>query len=156
MYQRSSKHNFALAYYNFGHLKEKTKRKEKENKKENQESEEYIEYYKKASDGEDCPLIFHNRQYYDKRLEISKTFIICLANLILSDFYFSQANYDESRKYFIKSLAKLTANEIRFKTIKRNVQSIFIYLRHFILNYPTFNLINQPSISNDNKSFYIS
>lgn len=40
-------------------LKEKKKRK----------SEECIEYYKKASNGEDCPLIFHSEQYYDKRFE---------------------------------------------------------------------------------------
>ena len=144
MYCKSLKHQFALSAFNLARLKEKAGK-----------IMESIEFYIKASNFEDEPLIFRNRQHYDKRLEISKTFIICLANLILSDFYFSQANYDESRKYFIKSLAKLTANEIRFKTIKRNVQSIFIYLRHFILNYPTFNLINQPSISNDNKVKHI-
>lgn len=59
MYHRSSKHNFSLTFYNL--------EREKKNKK--RKSEECIEYYKKASDGEDCPLIFHSEQYYDKRFE---------------------------------------------------------------------------------------
>lgn len=142
MYKRSSKHNFALAKYNLGHLKEQDN-KEKES----------IEYYKKASKDEDCPLIFHNRQHYDKRLEISKTFIICLTNLKLAEYYFTNSDLSESKKYFVRAFSKLEITkepskyQLEYKINKQHTENLFIYLKNYILNFPTFNLINQPNLS---------
>lgn len=75
-------HNFALALYNLGYLKEK------DNK-----TVESILYYLKASENEDMPLMFHNFHHVDKRLEISKTFVICLTNLKLVEYYFMSSNF---------------------------------------------------------------
>ncbi|KAK8839463.1 hypothetical protein M9Y10_031818 [Tritrichomonas musculus] len=155
MYQRSSKHNFALAFYNLGHFKEKESQKKPEERKvkgkDNQESEEYIEYYKKASDSEDCPLIFHNHQYYDKRLEISKTFIICMTNLKLFEYYFDKGDLTESKKYFTRSLSKLLNDKehstFKIKIDDENPESFFSSLKNFILSFPSFNLDNQPFLN---------
>ncbi|KAK8836320.1 hypothetical protein M9Y10_039655 [Tritrichomonas musculus] len=143
MYKRSSEHNFALAFYNLGHLKEK------ENEKAKQESDEYIEYYKKASETEDCPLIFHEHQHNDKRLEISKTFIICMINLKLCEYYFNKNDNDESKKYFTRSIKKLLKEQeyliIEINREKDNANYFFSYLKNFILSFPSFNLANQPN-----------
>ncbi|KAK8840589.1 hypothetical protein M9Y10_030800 [Tritrichomonas musculus] len=157
MYQRSSKHNFALAFYNLGHLKEKEiqknseERKDKEKDKDNRESEKYIEFYKQASDCEDCPLIFHNRQYYDKRLDISKTFIICMTNLKLFEYYFNKGDLSESKKYFMRSLSKLLNDKdhsiFKIKIDEKKPESFFSYLKNFILSFPLFNLDNQPDLN---------
>ncbi|KAK8896822.1 hypothetical protein M9Y10_014743 [Tritrichomonas musculus] len=155
MYQRSSKHNFSLAFYDLGHLKEKEiqKKAEERKEKENQESEEYIEFYKKASDCEDCPLIFHNRQYYDKRLDISKTFIICMTNLKLFEYYFNKGDLSESKKYFGRSLSKLLNDKehsiIKIKIDEKKPESFFSSLKNFILGFPLFNLGNQPNLNLD-------
>ncbi|KAK8900151.1 hypothetical protein M9Y10_002474 [Tritrichomonas musculus] len=151
MYQRSSKHNFALAFYNLGHLKEIELQKKTEEEKENQELEEYIEYYKKASDSEDCPLIFHNRQFYDKRLEMSKTFIICMTNLKLCEYYFNKGDLSESKEYFTRSFKKLLNDKVHstfsIKNDQEKAENFFIYLKSFILSFPLFNLSNQPNLN---------
>lgn len=54
---------------------------EKENKKK-----ESIEYFKLASKHESEPLQFREITRYDKRLELSKTFIICFTNLKLTEY----------------------------------------------------------------------
>ncbi|KAK8895336.1 hypothetical protein M9Y10_023796 [Tritrichomonas musculus] len=152
MYQRSSKHNFALAFYNLGHFKEKENQKKTEERKEkdSQESEEFIKYYKKASDSEDYPLIFHNRQYYDKRLEISKTFIICMTNLKLCEYYFNKGEFEESNKYFTRSLSKLMNNSehstFQIKIEEEDTEAFFSYLQNFILSFQLFNLSNQTNL----------
>lgn len=79
MYESSSKHNFSIAQYNLGYIFEQ----EGNNK-------EFIDSYIKASENEDSPLIFRSYVHQDKRLEISKTFIICLANLKLTKYYLLQ------------------------------------------------------------------
>ncbi|KAK8892691.1 hypothetical protein M9Y10_029931 [Tritrichomonas musculus] len=99
MYLRSSKNKFAFAEFNLGYLKEK-----------NGKIDDSIEHYLKASEYEDFPLIFHNRQHNDKRLEISKIFIMCFTNLKLTEYFFVQGNFIESKKYFVKSFAKLNNN----------------------------------------------
>ena len=144
MYERSSKHSFALAEYNLGYMKEK-----------DEKIDEAIEFYVKASDHEEEPLIFHNIQYIDIRLEVSKVFILRFVNLKLCVYYLSKSNLDESKKFFIKSLSKLEEEsdlpdnltyhfEFRFpKNVKKNP---FSYIKDFILQYPPFNLNNQPNL----------
>ncbi|KAK8883528.1 hypothetical protein M9Y10_042620 [Tritrichomonas musculus] len=142
-YERSSEHCFSLAEYNLGYLKEKSGREE-----------ESIEYYIKASEYEDKPLIFRNIEHQDTRLTISKTFVVCFTNLKLFEYYFNKGNSDESRKYFIKSFSKLTIKEkdeeysyqfeLRFD--HNDVQKSISYLKTFIFNFPSFNLFNQPSL----------
>lgn len=138
MYRRSSKNKFALAIYNLGYLK----------KKQNK-IEESIEFYIKASEYEDEPLTFQNIIHFDKRLEISKTFIICLTNLKLTYYYLSISEYVISKKYFIKSFSKIINKsdefnyKFRFQFQISESENIFIYLKKFILFSPLFNLINQ-------------
>ena len=144
MYKKSAKNHFALANFNLGNLKEKFNK-----------TKESIEYYIKASEEENCPLIYHNQKHYDDRLEISKTFIICYTNLKLTEYYFINSNYFEAKKYFIKALSKLNINnenilyQFKPKINKGNKESVFIYLQNFILNCPSFNLINQKNLSSD-------
>ena len=138
-YKRSSKHNFSLAEFNLGYLREKTDR-----------PQESIDFYINSSKHEDDPLIFQGKIHFDERLEISKTFIICLTNLKLTDYYLSISDYEESRKYFIKSFSKIhLKNEdinynFRFHLNRCESQNIFSYLKSFILLFPLFNLKNQP------------
>ena len=135
MYKRSSEHKFALADFNLGLLAEK----ENDLKKS-------IEYYIKASDNENEPLIFHQYKHIDKRLEISKIFIICLTNLKLVDFYFKQSKNDEAKKYFIKAFNNLQLDE-SYKFKFEFINNRFSYLKTFILNHPIFNLKNQPNLN---------
>lgn len=126
MYEKASKNKFALAEYNLAYLCEN--------------KEESIEHYKKASEIEDEPLMFHNARHNDKQLEISKTFIICHANLKLCLYYLLEQKYNESRTYFIKSFRKLIHSKHQF--------SIF-NLKTFIFEFPPFSLKNQSNFDFD-------
>ena len=96
MLKRSAKHDFFLAEYNLGHLNE-----------ESGDIHKAIEYYKKASKHENIPLVFQKHQIIDKRLEISKKIILCLANLKLSIYYLSISNFQKSSKYFTKAFSEI-------------------------------------------------
>lgn len=133
-YEKSSKNHFALADYNIGYLKEK-----------NGDISGAIECYKKASENEDCPLIFHNVQIFDKRLSISKTFIMCLTNLKLTEYYFLPNSFNESKKYFIKIFGKLNVesnSSYKFNFIFNpdDNENQFSYLKYFILCFPLFDI----------------
>ena len=166
MYKRSLKHSFPMAEFNFARLKEKQNEKDKS-----------IKYYIQASDHEDEPLIYRGITRYDKRLEISKTFIICLTNIKLVEFYFTKEEYEESKKYFIKVIEKLKCinkfkiktkfqqneNDKTYKFIFKNQKNdeitnqypidFFSYIKRYILNFPLFNLSNQPNL--DLKDFFL-
>lgn len=143
MYERASKHNFAPAEYNLGHLFESQGL-----------VKESIENYIKASEDEDQPLVFQGHNHYDERLEISKTFIICLANLKLTKHYCSTSDYAKAKQYFIKSFAKIISNDVnlnyqfKFNADKDDVSQ---YLKNFIFNFPKFNFINQQKLFEDLK-----
>ncbi|KAK8838036.1 Interleukin-1 receptor-associated kinase 4 [Tritrichomonas musculus] len=145
MYKRSSKHNFALAEFNLARIKEKDNKIEKS-----------IKYYSRCSEHEDESLKFHNHIHHDKRLEISKIFIICLANMKLVEYHFIQSNYEEAKKFFSKAFSKIKLNDERlsYKFLfqfneKNNGENIFSYLKKYIINFPLFNLNNQPNLSID-------
>ncbi|KAK8840254.1 hypothetical protein M9Y10_031199 [Tritrichomonas musculus] len=151
MYERSSKSNFSLSEYNLANLLEK-----EGNLKES------INYYKRASDHENDVLVYRGKRIEDKRLEISKKFIICLTNLKLVDYYLAKSNYIKTKKYFIRSLSKLIDNEIsyKFKFIFNQNQNSFSYLWKFIYEFPLFHLSIQPnleekSINGINDSFEV-
>ena len=101
-------------------------------------------------------MIFHFREHHDKRLEISKTFIICLTNLKLAEFYFSESTFEESRNYFIKSFSKLNINtgdtKYQFRLKVTDADSIFTYLKNYILCFPLFNLSNQTNVDPSTKN----
>lgn len=82
MYERSSKHNFSLAEFNLGRMCES-----------DDTIKESIEYYIRASEHEDEPLIYRGITREEKRLKISKKFIICLANLKLFEYYLSNDDF---------------------------------------------------------------
>lgn len=71
-YNRESKNHFALAEFNLGRVNEKT-----------QNYAESFVHYELAIKYENEPLIFQFYKYFDERLEISKSFIICFTNLKL-------------------------------------------------------------------------
>lgn len=131
MYERSSEHNFSLAEFNLGYIYEK------ENK-----INESINYYKKASKHYDLPIIFRNNQYNDKRLILSKKYIICLSNLKIVDYYLKKQNYKKARKYFIKLLS-----EIILVYKKANIKQFsLINIKILILGFPLFCPIIQSDI----------
>ncbi|KAK8870191.1 hypothetical protein M9Y10_008068 [Tritrichomonas musculus] len=137
MYERSSKHHFALSEFNLGQLFEKEK------------EEKAIQYFIQASNDENEPLIFHNFSHYDFQLSISKKFIICLANLKLSLYYLNKKlNYEKSKKYFVRSFSSLNdkSYQFHFKVQKQISNNFYVYLRTFIFNFPLFNLSNQPNL----------
>ena len=139
-YERASKNNFVLAEYNLGFLNEKKGKLEKS-----------IFYYKKASENEDSQLIYRNCKINDKRLELSKTFIICLTNLKLIVHYFTLSNYDKSKRHFIRALRKLEVDSNQVTLLIKKPENLFLYLKNFILNSPLFNLINQPDLTSSIK-----
>lgn len=153
MFERSSKHNFSLAEFNLGMICEKENR-----------TEESIEYFERASEHEKEPLKYRDITRHDKRLEISKTFIICFTNLKLSEYFLSHDEYEKSRKYFIKAINNLQIDENPSKyqfemRIKINSESeeeywkdTFSFIKRFILNFPLFNLKNQPNLNLNNYS----
>lgn len=138
MYRRASEHSFALAEYNLGKIKEDEKK-----------INESIEFYRRASEHEDVPLIFHNEIYNDKRLEISKTFILCLTNLKLTKYYLEVSKTELAKEYFYKSLHKISkyqSYKFLFIFPKKCTKIKFDYIKYFIFNYPLFNMINQPNL----------
>ncbi|KAK8835369.1 hypothetical protein M9Y10_025134 [Tritrichomonas musculus] len=147
MFERSSQHKFSLAEFNLGILYEN----------EN-DIEKSIEYFIRASEHENEPLIYRDIRRVDKRLEISKLFIICLVDFKLIDYYFLQNNFGESKKYFIKLINRLKFNSkdsiypFKFKIQCENenkeklLNNLFSYLKRFVFNFPLFNLINQPNL----------
>ena len=143
MYGRSSRNNFAIAEFNLGHLKEI-----------NSKIEESIEIFKKASNDLDHCLIFQKVVLFDKRLEISKLFVILLTNLKIFDYYFTRSEYSESRNYFIKSFEILKKNhKHNFVFHKGNGINAFLHLRKLVFNFKLFNLINQPNLKSDQDLF---
>ena len=131
MYQRASKNNFALAQFNLGYLNEK-----------NGNDQKAIEFYILASKNENSQLSFHNLIKTDVQFEISKTFIITLANLKIVHYYLLQSNFEEARKFFIKtcqkietviSLLRIMSYHNKLKFLMKNSNSIYDYLNHFIL-----------------------
>lgn len=143
MYERSAKHDFALAEFNIGQMKEiKCK------------FEESINLYIQASEHEKNKLIFKNTKYKDKRLEISTKFIVCFTNFKLVDYFLTMSKYEEAKKYFIKSINNLknTGNNsiYPFKFVYANQNEFkndeFMYLKKYVLNFPLFNLRNQPKL----------
>lgn len=141
MFQRSSKHKFSLAEYNLGYLKEI------QNK-----PEESIEYYIQASEHEDEQLEFRDAKYYDRRFEISRTFIICYTNLKLVEHFFSINEYKKSKMYFIRAFKNLNIEHLNYhfyfklQNKEEYLNNIFSYLKRIIFNFPLFNLINQPNL----------
>ena len=145
MFQKASKQKFAIAEYNLGFLYEQSNI-----------IEESIEMYKKASNDEDEPFIFRNKSYEDKRLNISKAFIICFTDLKLTFYYLSVSDYQESKKYFIKSFSKFFMNE-KSEYYKNEV---FTYFKEFICELPLFKMIEQQNFEKNNNQekidqFYI-
>lgn len=154
-FKRSSKHNFALAFYNLGIFYE-----------EKNKTEKSIKNFILASENEDEPLIYRNVTHYDRRLEISKMFIICFTNLKLVYYYFAIEKFDESKKYFQKVFNKFNLIDTELKypfkfKLRINKESpnkfsndSLSYIKLYILNFPLFNLINQSNMNLNSSIFH--
>lgn len=138
MYENASQSNFALAEYNLGYLYAKMG-----------DIDKSYEYYKKASMNESKPLTFHNLKYKEEWLTISKKFIICLTILSLFYLFFNIQNFVESKIYLKKAFIDLNSNNndepypFVFKFHKINANNAFLYLKIFILSFPSFNIFDQ-------------
>lgn len=142
MYYKSSQNNFAIAEYNLGFIFEY----------EGNISES-IKYYINASDHEDFPFKFHDIEYTDERLSISQMFVIRFTNLKLTDYFLTNEDYAEAKKYFVRSFSKLIDKNYKFEFhFNSGLLNPFSYLKSFILNNPKFNLINQPNLSEELKN----
>ncbi|KAK8840395.1 hypothetical protein M9Y10_030956 [Tritrichomonas musculus] len=138
MFVKASKHNFALAEFNLGYLKER------QNK-----IEEAIEFYINASQHESEPLIYRHKKYHDKRLDISKMFIICFTNLKLTDFFIEKEDIEKAIFYFNKTFSKLNSNSYKFQFHLN--ENDFSYLCKFILEFPLF---NQSQLDQENDKIF--
>lgn len=129
MYQRASKNKFALSEYNQGYILENEGK-----------IEESIQFYIRAIELKDEPLIFKNKQHYDKRLDISKKFVICFTNLKLVDYYLSKSNYNEAKNYFNKAFTEIISNDDSYKfQFQFHKNYLFAYVKLFIFKCPLFN-----------------
>ncbi|KAK8865535.1 Interleukin-1 receptor-associated kinase 4 [Tritrichomonas musculus] len=137
-FTNSIKNNFVLAFYNLGYYYEKEGNVEMS-----------IDYYIKASNHENEPLMFQGREIFDKQLEISKIFILCLTNLKLARYYSSQNNISLVKDHFVKAFAKLVGENVVFCHQKINEKIEFSFLREIIFNFPDFDFPDQ--IKNNKK-----
>ncbi|KAK8886428.1 hypothetical protein M9Y10_041891 [Tritrichomonas musculus] len=128
MFLKASKHNFAIAEYNLGYLYETHNKKE-----------ESIQMFIKASIDENEPFIFRGKHYEDKRLSISKSFIICFTDLKLAFYYLTISDFENSKRYFIKSFSKFNLND----KSPNNINEIFTYFKDFICELPLFQMITK-------------
>lgn len=80
--------------------------------------------------------------FLDARLEISIVFILCFTNLKLTSYYLSLSDFNESRKFFIRSIQKIILIVIKqFPNYKfKNGNKKDSFLKKFILGFPLFNL----------------
>ena len=150
MYERSSKHNFAIAEFNLGKLFENEGK-----------IKESIEHYLKASDYENEKIVFRNQIIDDERLNISKTFIICFTNLKLADYYLHLestkiSNEKIKTSFYFKAIFCPLFNllfyslnksfSFLFNTIKINDRLIITNLKELILGNPLFHSQNDIKI----------
>lgn len=96
-YEVASNTNFALAEFNLGRIYEKESNMNLA-----------LKYYIRASDDEDKPIIYKDKEIYDERLELSKKFVIFL----ITKFFLTAQNdaidnRKEAKKYFNRSISKL-------------------------------------------------
>lgn len=94
---------------------------------------------------EKTPIEYLRFHYNDNIFDISKSFIICCANLKLTKYYFSQKNYDESKYYFQNFFMSIMSDKYPFNIL-------FSYLKKYILNSPLFGLIDNQMLSFKNKN----
>lgn len=137
-YKKAAKQGFALAEFNLGRLKEKE-----------DNIDDAIQFYMRASDDENNPLVFKGKEIYDERFQLSKTFIICLTNLKLS-LYFIKYDHDNAQKYFARAFSSIINRyKQNFRFDSNNNNEIYSYIKDFILGFPFFNtprLLNKINI----------
>lgn len=113
MFQRSSKHNLALAEYNLGYFYEKVKNEGIDKKA--------IDHYLNASKNEEKPFAFNeNIINDDERLNISQTYIICLTNLKLTSYFLSQANNEKAEYFLTKAIVLMKIKNYMSQKLKTN------------------------------------
>lgn len=133
MFERSSKQKFMLAQFILGHLEEK-----------NGCIKKSIDYYLKALEYENEPLVFQGVTYHDEQLKISTEIISCFLNFKFVDYYISN-NLDQAKKYFTHCFNKFNKFSVELKNEKENDLNIFSSLKSFIFGYSKFYLVNQPN-----------
>ena len=152
MYKRSTQHNFSLAFYNLGYMFEK-----------NNKIKESINYYIKASDYVNEPLTYRKIFHFDKMLEISLNIILFMTNLKLFKYFLLNNKYDESKKYFNRSiicLSNINRNKfcfkIQIKPQENQLNEIFSIFKNYIINYIPFYFFNQVNFNNQNNEYRIN
>lgn len=149
MYLEASKKKFSLAQFNLGFLREIEGK-----------TDESIDFYIQASNNGEVDLSLNNEPIFDHRLQISKLFILCLANLKICLYHLKHSNFEEAKKFFVLAFSKLEEKYSKYKFVfgieenvdyKFNFQfdenlNSYSYLRSFILDFPLFNLRNQKNI----------
>ena len=141
MYESASKYNdFSLSEFNLGHNREMIGK-----------IEESIEFFIRASNHENCPIKYKYIINSDTRLQASKTFIICLANLKLVKYFLSKSEYYKSKKYFIRALSKINEDSyFKFIVHLEDTTKMFSGLKSMILGSRLF-ILDEKYKSDDNK-----
>lgn len=138
MFNRSSKHQFAMAEFNLAHFYE-----------QEGEIDESIKHYELVSQYENVAFTFRGQLIDDdERLNVSKMFLTCFANLKLTLFYLNKI--ETAQEYLMKSifqpLFRLLVQPTRhsysftFKCNHQNGGAKITNLKDFYLNFPLFNL----------------
>ena len=141
-YSRASDNSFALSEFNKGRLVEF-----------NDKNSDCFDLYDKVIEHEKQPFIFQNYLYYDERLEISKSFIICYINLKFYLREYKKTQFKSAPIYLINALFKPIFKFLLNNKIKSHLFQLIIYknkdhqtktnLRDFILTFPLFESVNQ-------------
>lgn len=145
MFNRALEHNFPLADFNIAHLLE-----------QDGKYNESFEHYVKASNNENEKLRFRNIIIYDEKLDLSKIFIIFLTNLKITQFYLSNNNELNAKKYFIKAIfsslfSLLLQSDNQSYSFQFNNKSLLSDLKDFIFNYPLFDISHQIKLNAPSK-----
>lgn len=126
-YEKAAKQGFALAEFNLGRLKEKE-----------ENIDDAIQFYIRASDNENNPLVFKGKEIHDERFQLSKTFIICVTNLKLS-LFFIKSDHSNAQKYFTRAFSTIiNIYKQNFRFDSNNNDDVYSYIKDFILGFPLF------------------
>lgn len=140
MFLEADKINHSMPEYNLGYLYE-----------QENDLEKAVYYYQKASDNESNPLIFRRQTIYDNSVEISKSLMLCAANLRLVVYYLQQTNITnhlmKAYEYFVRA-----GNNIKFFNDSMHNESLhldpnsdeMLALTQFLHSIENFILENQP------------
>lgn len=143
-YNRACENGFPLAYYIRGFLNESEG-----------DHDSTISDYKNASEifENDYKLVLNKITVKSEYLINSMIFIICLANLQITNDYLSKSDTSNAKTYFCRVFSKIINDDYQFEVEINNNNNtgdnLFDDIRNLIFNYPDFNIDKIEKIENE-------